>query len=53
MYVLKIIGARRSTLAYHQFDNYTDLREMIRVYEAIGYAPEALVVEERQKEQAA
>jgi hypothetical protein len=53
MFVLKIQGARRSTLAVHQIDSYADLRELIAVYEALGYQPEALIVEDQREEKAA
>lgn len=53
MYLLKIKGTRASTLAYHRCDSYADLRELIAVYQALGYKPEALVVEEQTEEQAA
>jgi hypothetical protein len=53
MYTLKILGIRRNTLAVHQCDSITDLRELLAVYRSLGYAPETLVVEERPVEQAA
>lgn len=53
MYLLKIKGMRNSTLAYHRFDSYADLLELVAVYEALGYKPEALVVEEVAADQAA
>lgn len=53
MYTLRIIGARRSTLAIHHCDNYTDLQELLSVYAALGYAATALVVEERAEAAAA
>ncbi|HLJ66540.1 MAG TPA: hypothetical protein VKX16_04185 [Chloroflexota bacterium] len=48
MYTLKILGARRSTIAVHRCETYADLRELLAVYHSLGYAPEALVVEEQQ-----
>lgn len=53
MYTLKVLGNRRNTLAYHRCDTLTELRELLAVYAALGYAPEALIVEERPAEQAA
>jgi hypothetical protein len=53
MYVLKVIGARRSVLAYHTCESSAELDELLAVYQALGYAPESLVVEKREKERAA
>ena len=53
MYVLKVIGARRSVLAYHTLETSAELDELLAVYQALGYTPEALVVEKREKERAA
>lgn len=53
MYVLKVIGARRSVLAYHTCESHAELHELLAVYGALGYPEEALVVEKREKEQAA
>ncbi len=53
MYVLKVKGARNSTLAYHHCDTDSDLTELLAVYRALGYQPEALLVEEQSIEQAA
>ena len=53
MYILKVRGARNSTLAYHHADTYEELQELKAVYLALGYAPEALIVEERGEEKAA
>jgi hypothetical protein len=53
MLILKIQGARRSTLAVHQLDSLADLRELMAVYLALGYQPEALIVEDRGEERAA
>lgn len=53
MYVLKVIGARRSVLAYHTCESSTDLNELLAVYAALGYASEALIVEKRESERAA
>jgi hypothetical protein len=53
MFILKVRGARNSTLAYHQLDSMVELREMIAIYEALGHKPEAFEIEERQVEQAA
>ena len=53
MWVLKVRGARNATLAYHRSDNYDDIRELISVYTALGYSPEALIVEEVTEEKAA
>jgi hypothetical protein len=52
-YILKVHGTRRSTLAWHQCETYADVQELLAVYAALGYAPEALEVEERGAEQAA
>lgn len=52
MYVLIVKGARRATLAVHHCDSYADLNELLEVYRVLGYAPEALEVEHRQKEAA-
>lgn len=53
MYTLKILGIRRNVLAYHRCDSHDELLELLSVYHALGYAPEALIVEERQEEKAA
>jgi hypothetical protein len=53
MLILKIQGARRSILAVHQLDSTADLHELIAVYEALGYQPEAFIVEDHREEQAA
>ena len=53
MYVLVVKGPRRATLAVHHCDSRGDLRELLAIYHALGYAPEALVVEDRRTEQAA
>lgn len=53
MYILKIIGARRSTLAYHTCSNLAEVQELQAVYRALGYEDKALVVEERDLEHAA
>lgn len=53
MYTLTIIGTRRNALAVHQCESYADLRELLAVYAALGYAPEALQVELKHAEQAA
>jgi hypothetical protein len=53
MFTLIIKGARRATLAVHQCETYADLRELIAVYRALGYADDALIVEEQQSERAA
>ncbi|HZU11900.1 MAG TPA: hypothetical protein VFB58_03600 [Chloroflexota bacterium] len=45
MYILRIIGPRGSTLARHHLDNRHDLDALCSVYRAMGYKPEALVVE--------
>jgi hypothetical protein len=46
MYLLKIKGARNSTLAYHHCSNRTELNELLAIYAALGYTPEQMVVEE-------
>ncbi len=53
MYLLKIKGARNSTLAYHRCSNRTELEELLAIYAALGYAPEQLLVEEITEEKAA
>ena len=53
MYTLIVKGARRATIAVHRCDSYAELCEMLAVYTALGYAPEALLVEEQHKEDAA
>jgi hypothetical protein len=53
MYTLIVKGPRRATLAYHRCDSYAEVRELQAVYRALGYDAEALVVEERQEDQAA
>ncbi len=53
MYVLKVKGARNSTLAYHYIDSEADLRELMAIYESLGYSREALIVEERSADRAA
>lgn len=51
--MLKVQGTRRNTLAYHRCDTYTEIQELLEVYRALGYADEALIVEEQPEEQAA
>jgi len=53
MYTLIVKGPRRATLAYHVCESRADVRELLAVYAALGYPPEALIVEERRDEQAA
>ncbi len=53
MYILKVLGMRRSVLAYHHCDSDEELQELLAVYHALGYAPDALIVEEQAEEQAA
>jgi hypothetical protein len=53
MYQLKVKGMRNSTLAYHRCESYADLLELVSVYTALGYKPEALIVEEITSEKAA
>lgn len=53
MYLLKILGTRRSTLAYHYCDSLTEVNELLSVYRALGYADSALLVEERTNEKVA
>ena len=53
MYTLVVKGARRATLAVHRLDNRTDLQELLKVYQALGFEPENLIVVEQQQEQAA
>jgi hypothetical protein len=52
MYLLKIQGARRSTLAVHRCDTPADLRELLAVYQALGYKPETLQIEAEHQNQA-
>ena len=40
MYLLKIKGARNSTLAYHHCSNHSELNELLAIYAALGYTPE-------------
>lgn len=51
MYVLIVKGARRATLAYHRCESRAELNELLTVYQALGYAPESLIVEERHGEE--
>lgn len=53
MYLLKIKGARNSTLAYHRCSTRAEVNELIAIYTALGYAPEQLLVEELEGEKAA
>lgn len=53
MYQLKVKGMRNSTLAYHRFESYADLLEIVAVYQALGHKPEALLIEEVAIDQAA
>ena len=53
MYRLIVKGARRTTLAVHTCDSAAELRELVEVYRAFGYAQDVLLVEERTGEQAA
>jgi hypothetical protein len=53
MYTLKVIGARHNTLAYHRFESYSELQELLAVYLALGYKPEALHIEEEREAKAA
>jgi hypothetical protein len=53
MYLLKIKGARNSTLAYHRCSSRAELNELLAIYTALGYAPDQLVVEESTAEKAA
>ena len=53
MILLKVIGARRNTLAVHHLDTYAELDELVAVYETLGYEPKSLVVEDQREEQAA
>jgi hypothetical protein len=53
MYRLIVTGSRRAVLAVHRCESQRDVRELLAVYELLGYAPEALIVEEEQVEQAA
>ncbi|GAC1323817.1 MAG: hypothetical protein NVS2B16_01850 [Chloroflexota bacterium] len=53
MYVLIVKGARRATLAYHRCEALSELNELVEVYRALGYSPDALLVEERGEEKEA
>jgi hypothetical protein len=53
MIVLKIKGARNSTLAFHRCATYAEVEELLAVYRALGYADTAFVVEKTAEEQAA
>jgi hypothetical protein len=53
MKTLIIKGARNSTLAVHRCENEAQLQELLAVYAALGYAPEALIVQDASLEQAA
>jgi hypothetical protein len=53
MYLLKIKGARNSTLAYHRCSSESELTEMLAIYAALGYPPERLLVEEIAEDRAA
>ncbi|HEX8918198.1 MAG TPA: hypothetical protein VF898_06825 [Chloroflexota bacterium] len=53
MYLLIVKGARRATLAVHRLENRTDLQELLKVYQALGFESENLIVEEQQQERAA
>ena len=52
MYTLLVKGARRATLAVHHLDSYADLCDLLEVYRALGFGPDALVVVD-QRERAA
>jgi len=47
MFVLMVKGARNTTLATHKFESHAELSDLSEVYQALGYKPEALIVEER------
>jgi hypothetical protein len=53
MYLLSVHSTRRSTLAVHRCESYADLRELLKVYHALGHKPEMLQVEKREQERAA
>ncbi len=53
MFVLIVKGARRATLAYHRCESRSELDELLQVYKALGYAEDALIIEERQEDKAA
>lgn len=53
MKTLIIKGARNSTLAIHRCENPAQLDELLAVYHALGYEPEALIVQDEDLEQAA
>jgi hypothetical protein len=53
MKTLIIKGARKSTLSIHRCETDEELKELEEVYAALGYGPEALVVEEDPVEKAA
>lgn len=53
MYLLIVKGPRRATLAVHHCESLMDLRELLEVYQALGYSPESLLIEDRSGEKAA
>jgi hypothetical protein len=53
MFTLIVKGARNSTLAYHRCETTEELDELLAVYRALGYPPEALIVQETPQKQAA
>jgi hypothetical protein len=53
MYLLKIKGARNSTLAYHRCSNHAELTELIAIYTALGYSSDQILVEEIAEDKAA
>jgi hypothetical protein len=53
MYILKVRGARNATLAYHKCETYTEIEELIAVYQALGHEPDKLLVEQVTEDKAA
>lgn len=53
MYILRVQGIRRSTLAYHRSDSLSEIEELVSVYLALGYKAESLIVDEHEDQQAA
>jgi acetolactate synthase small subunit len=53
MFKIIVNGPRRAVLAVHVCESSADVSELLAVYAALGFAPEALVVTEIEREQAA
>ena len=53
MFMLIVKGARNSTLAYHRCADRAELEELLRVYTALGYPKESLIVQELARDEAA